>query len=78
MACELAINSARHFSCPYKALKQAFAEFRDYEKDLWQWSAAWGYDYTSIWKLARLRLEHALETHHFDERFERQGRIQRR
>ncbi len=37
-----------------------------------------GYSHSSIWKLARLRIEHRLETHRFAEQFERQGRVQRR
>jgi|GEM_PF-6350359 len=36
-----------------------------------------GFDHSSIWKLAHLRLEHQLETHHFDEQYERRGRVQR-
>lgn len=41
-----------------------------------QWGAAWGYDHASIWELARIRLEHVIKTHRFDEQYERQGRAQ--
>lgn len=77
---EIRRAEAHHFLCKTdrsKTRKQAFAEFRDCEKEL-MWGTAWGYDHASVWKLARLRLEHMLETHRFDELYDRQGRIQRR
>jgi hypothetical protein len=77
---EIRRAKAHHFLCKTdrsKTRKRAFAEFRDCEKELRQCGAAWGYD-TCVWKLARLRLKHALETHQFDEQYERQGQTQRR
>lgn len=76
---EILRAEAHHFLCKTdrsKTRRQAYAEFRDCEKELRLWGAAWGYDNASVWNLARLRLEHILKTGRFDEQYERQGRIQ--
>ena len=78
---EIQWAEAHHLLCKTdrsKTRKQAFAEFRDCEKELRLWGTAWGYDNASVWKLARLRLEHMLETHRFDEQYGRHGRLHRR